>query len=64
MNLKEKSIQYWESKLKDFEPKKGVTIMTSPERQKQFLEDYQEHLDYLYLIVKLIEIVMKQLCMI
>jgi hypothetical protein len=46
MNLKEKSIQYWENKLKEFEPKKGVTIMTTPERQKQFLEEYQENLDF------------------
>jgi len=46
MNLKEKAIQYWENKLKEFEPKKGVTIMTSPERQKQFLDEYQENLDF------------------
>lgn len=46
MNLKEKSIQYWENKLKDFVPKKGVTIMTSPEKQKLFLAEYQENLDF------------------
>lgn len=46
MNLKEKAIQYWENKLKEFEPKKGVTIMTSPERQKEILDDYQENLAF------------------
>jgi hypothetical protein len=46
MNLKEKSIQYWENKLKEFEPKKGVTIMTTPERQKQILDEYQENLGF------------------
>lgn len=47
MNLKEKAIQYWENKLTDFEPKKGVNISTSPERQKQILDEYQENLDFI-----------------
>ena len=46
MNLKEKAIQYWELKMKSFEPEKGVTVMTSPERQKQFLAKYQENLSF------------------
>lgn len=46
MNLKEKSIKYWNDKLKDLQPKKGVTDMTSPERKEELKKEYEENLKY------------------
>lgn len=47
MELKQKAIDYWIDKIKNLQPKKGVTDLTKPEIKKRLNREYKENLSFI-----------------